>query len=168
MRFVRRQTRSNHLVRYAPSGIITGCVALCLTAPALGAGGLSVKSQSWEIGINDGPNHKVGAGGTYKYCASKTIGVLTPEISLSAVPVGEDYSFAIAGPSAAGASLQTEAGSFTGQGTMIDPAFIPLAFPKLKAKDASSFPPGSYRFTLTVSGAPALSESVKLIRRSGC
>jgi hypothetical protein len=164
---VRRQTVGSRVVRYGLSGFIAGCLVLCLAASAF-AGGLSVKSHYWEIGINDGPNHKVAAGGTFKYCASKTVGAITPKVVLSTVPVGEEYSFDIAGPAAAGASLATEAGSFTGQGTVIDPAFIPLAFPKLKAEDATAFPPGSYRFTLTVAGATALTEKVKIVRRAGC
>jgi hypothetical protein len=147
-----------------------GCAtALVLPASALAGGGLAVKSHAWEIGINDGPSHKVPANGTFKYCASKTVGVITPKIDLSAAPAGEEYAFGLAGPAAAGASLQTEAGSFTSaQGGLIDPAFIPLTFPKLKAQDATSFPPGTYRFTLTVAGAPALTEKVKLVRRSSC
>jgi len=116
-----------------------------------------VKSHDWEIGINDGPSHKVPANGTFKYCASKTVGAISPKIDLSAAPAGEAYAFGLAGPAAAGASLPTEGESFTSaQGGLIAPAFIPLTFPKLKAKDATSFPPGTYRFTLTVAGAPAL------------
>ncbi len=150
-------------------GVLAGCVALVLPAGALATAGLSVKSHDWEIGINDGPTHKVPANGTFKFCASKTVGAITPKIDLSAAPVGEAYSFGLAGPAAAGNSLATEGESFTNaQGGVIAPAFIPLTFPKLKAKDATSFPAGAYRFTLTVSGAPALTEKVKLVRRAGC
>jgi hypothetical protein len=150
-------------------GVAAGCAALALAAGAHAAGGLSVKSHDWEIGINDGPSHKVPANGTFKYCASKTVGAITPKIDLSAAPVGETYSFGLAGPAAAGDSLTTEGESFTSaQGGLIGPAFIPLTFPKLKAKDATSFPPGTYRFTLSVAGAPALTQKVKLGRRTGC
>ena len=127
-----------------------------------------MKSHDWEIGINDGPSHKVPANGTFKYCASKTVGVITPKVSLSAAPAGEEYSFGLTGPSAAGAALPNENESFSGQPGLIAPAFIPLTFPKLKAEDATSFPPGTYRFTLTVAGAPALTQKVKLARRAGC
>lgn len=164
---MRRQTVGSQFVRYGLTGVIAGCLVLCLTASAL-ATGLSVKSHYWEIGINNGPSHKVAAGGTFKYCASKTVGAITPKVVLSSVPVGEEYSFGVAGPAAAGTTLTTEAGSFSGQGTVIDPVFIPLAFPKLKAEDASALPNGSYRFTLTVAGASALTEKVKIVRRAGC
>jgi hypothetical protein len=150
-------------------GVLAGCATLALPAGALAAGGLSVKSHDWEIGINDGPSHKVPANGTFKYCASKTVGAITPKIDLSAAPVGEAYSFGLSGPATAGDSLTTEGESFTSaQGGLIGPAFIPLAFPKLKAKDATSFPPGTYRFTLTVAGALALTQKVKLVRHTGC
>jgi hypothetical protein len=162
------RTSPNHTIRRCVLGVLAGCVSLSLAAPALATGGLGVKSHDWEIGINDGPNHKVPASGTFKYCASKTVGAITPQISLSAAPVGEEYSFGLAGPPAVGASLQTEGNTFTAPSGVIDPAFIPLAFPKLKAQDAESFPPGTYRFTLTVAGAPALTQKVKLVRRAGC
>jgi hypothetical protein len=149
-------------------GVLAGCLALFLAATALAAGGLSVKSHDWEIGINDGPNHKVAADKSFTYCASKTIGSITPKVVLAAVPTGAEYSFGLTGPAAAGASQQTAGETFTGQGNVIDPAFIPLAFPKLKAQGAESFPPGTYRFTLTVAGAPALTQTVKLVRRSAC
>jgi hypothetical protein len=165
---VRDRAANSHAIR-GVLGIVAGCAALALPASALAAGGLSVKSHDWEIGINDGPSHKVPANGTFKYCASKTVGAITPKIDLSAAPAGEAYAFGLAGPAAAGASLPTEGESFTSaQGGLIGPAFIPLAFPKLKAKDATSFPPGTYRFTLTVAGAPALTQKVKLVRRAGC
>ena len=165
---MRNRAVGGYLIR-GVLGTAVGCAALMLAAGALAAGGLSVKSHDWEIGINDGPSHKVPANGTFKYCASKTVGVITPKIDLSAAPAGEAYSFGLSGPGAAGDSLTTEGESFTSaQGGLIGPAFIPLTFPKLKAKDASSFPPGTYRFTLTVSGAPALTQKVKLVRRSGC
>jgi hypothetical protein len=165
---VRDRAAGSHTIR-GILGVLAGCAVLALPASALASAGLSVKSHDWEIGINDGPNHKVPANGTFKYCATKTVGVITPKIDLSAAPVGEAYSFGLAGPGSAGDSLTTEGESFTSaQGGLIGPAFIPLTFPKLKAKDANSFPPGTYRFTLTVAGAPALTQKVKLVRRAGC
>ncbi|HEY5261075.1 MAG TPA: hypothetical protein VIJ33_03105 [Solirubrobacteraceae bacterium] len=166
---MRKLARKSHLVRCGVLVALVVCVALSLTAAALAAGGSSVKSHFWRIGINDGPEHKVAAGGTFKYCASKTVGAITPDVVLSApMPAGEESSFGIVGPAAAGASLETNEGPSTGEGTVIDPAFIPLTFPKLKAQDASSFPPGTYSLTLTVGGATALTQKVKLVRRSGC
>jgi hypothetical protein len=156
------------MIRGAVLGVLAGFLVLSLTTTALATAGLGVKSHDWEIGINDGPSHKVAAGGTFKYCASKTVGAITARVDLSAAPVGEEYSFGLAGPAAVGDSLPTEGNTFTAPSGLIDPAFIPLTFPKLKAQDAESFPPGTYRFTLTVSGAPALTQKVKLVRRAGC
>jgi hypothetical protein len=124
-------------------GVGAGCAVLALPASALAAGGLSVKSHDWEIGINDGPSHKVPANGTFKYCASKTVGAITPKITLSASPAGEQYTFELTGPAAAGAALPNESESFAGGGGVIAPAFIPLTFPKLKEKTQRAFLPAA-------------------------
>jgi hypothetical protein len=150
-------------------GLIAAALTLALAASAFASvAGLTVASKHWQIGINNGPNHKVKSGGTFHYCATKTVGVITPEINLSATPAGADESFTLTGPRAAGASLPTDEGNFSGSPDMVSPEFIPLSFPKLKAEEAASFPTGTYVFTLSVGGAPAVSEKVKIARRAGC
>jgi hypothetical protein len=166
---VLKPATSTSLPRRSLFGLIAAFLMIALAATALAAtAGLTVKSKRWQIGINNGPNHKVKSGGTFRHCASKTVGVLTPEINLTATPAGADESFTLTGPPAAGASLPTDEGNFSGSPDMVSPEFIPLAFPKLKAEEATRFPNGTYVFTLSVGGAPAVSEKVKIARRAGC
>jgi hypothetical protein len=156
------------LVRRGLFGLVAASLTIALAATAFGAvAGLTVTSKRWQIGINNGPDHKVKSGGTFRYCARKTVGAITPEIALAATPAGADESFVLTGPPAAGASLPTDEGNFSGSAGIVNPSFIPLGFPKLKAENADSFPNGTYVFTLSVGGAPALSEKVKLAHR-GC
>ncbi len=149
------------------AGVAVAAAALLLAAPAVAAA-VTVKSHDWKIGINDGPEKKVKAGGTFKYCPPMSVGSITPNVVLAAsIPKGVDFGFSVHGPAGAGTAT-TDEGPSTGTGTVIAPGLIPLAFPGLKAANATAFPPGTYTFTLTVGADRALTQKVKLVARAGC
>jgi hypothetical protein len=137
-------------------------------ATAQAAGGLSITSHSWKVGIANGPSQKVAAGKSYTYCTSKQVASLAVDVVLASTPKGTPWAIELAGPPIAGKTPPTDEGDFDGKGGVVSPAFITLAFPKLKADGVSDFPPGKYTFMLLVAGRAALEQSVTLVIRGGC
>jgi hypothetical protein len=150
-------------------GVATASLVLAIAVAAFAATGVRIKSSFWEIGINNGPSHKVAAGRRFTFCGAETVGVIEAKVTLrSPIPSGEDFGYGLDGPRSAGNSLFTNAGPSDGRGTVIAPAQIPLSFPKLKARNAIGFPPGSYRFVLKVAGHQAFTQRVALVHRAAC
>lgn len=155
--------------RLLACGVIAASLALTVAVAAVASTGIRIKSGVWEIGITNGASHKVAAGRKFTFCGTQSVGVIEAKVTLrSPLPSGEDVGYGLDGPRAAGNSLFTDAGPSTGRGTVIDPNQIPLTFPKLKARNASSFPPGTYRFVLKVAGHQAFTQKVTLVHRAGC
>jgi hypothetical protein len=149
--------------------VVAAGLAVTVAVAALGATGLRIKSSSWEIGINNSAGHRVAAGHTFTYCGSQTVGTIQARVTLrSPIPSGEDFGYGLDGPRSAGNSLFTDAGPSTGHGTLIAPAQIPLTFPKLKTRNASAFPPGTYRFILKAGGRQVFIQKVTLVHHAGC
>jgi hypothetical protein len=149
-------------------GGLAGGLALTLAASALAAGGLTVSSHYWEVGIANGPSHKVAAGESFTYCPSGPVADIEAKITFTHSPAGKPYSVAMVGPKAAGKTITSFEGDFHGGGGTINPTYLSLGFPKLKKDNVVDLIPGTYRFTLLVAGKPALRQTLKLVERGGC
>ena len=151
-----------------------GVAGLCVVAAifaaqsASAAGRLVVTSHYWEVGIANSASHRVAAGGRYIDCTSAPIADLSVMVHLASTPAGAPYSFVLIGPPVAGRTLVTQEGDFNGKGGNVDPAFLTLGFPKLKAIQVADFPPGTYRFVMKVSHKVALSQTITIVKSAGC
>ena len=140
---------------------LTAGATLLLAGAALA--GVSVESNSWSIGINDGPSHKVSAGKTFRCDGSETVGSIGVSVKLrSSIPSGDDWGFTFDGPPQAGDAIPTDEGPSRGGSTLIQTAEVPTLFPKLQKHSVGSFPSGTYTFILEVSGRTAFTQKVTL------
>ena len=102
-----------------------------------------VTARYWEVGIANSASHRVAAGGRYIDCASAPIADLGVVVDLQSTPAGVPYSIVLIGPPVAGRTPVTQEGDFNGKGGNVNPVFLTLGFPKLKAIGVADFPPGA-------------------------
>ena len=108
------------------------------------------------------------AGGRYIDCASAPIADLGVVVDLQSTPAGLPYSIVLIGPPVAGRTPVTQEGDFNGKGGNVNPVFLTLGFPKLKAIGVADFPPGTYRFVMKVAHKVALSQTITIVKSGGC
>ena len=142
--------------------------AVVAAQSASAAGRLVISAHYWEVGIANSASHRVVAGGRYIDCTSAPIADLGVMIHLQSTPAGAPYSIVLIGPPVAGRTLITQEGDFNGKGGNVDPVFLTLGFPKLKAIQVADFPPGAYRFVMKVSHKVALSQTITIVKSAGC
>ena len=125
-------------------------------------------SHYWEVGIANSASHRVAAGGRYVDCISAPIADLGVMVHLESTPAGAPWSIVLIGPPVAGRTLVTQEGDFNGKGGNVNPVFLTLGFPKLKAISVADFPPGTYRFVMKISHKVALSQTITIVKSGGC